>query len=316
MVAVAVERVHLEKRLAVRLLLLLGARPFWLLVGFSIATFVLSTCLANTATTILMIPLAMGVVTRMEDADPCPSQLQEATAPACGTLRNVDLFGENPSRGLIHESFDQKSSDAVSPSALPGSMQRVPGAKDGAGDPGWGGGGGDGTLRDLEACEQDPDTLRRHAGPLGDRGASGKEEEQSDGAEELGAGDGAGAGDAGEGHSVRLLFESSRAPQHRGRTRDPGARTVEMSELGAAARGARASADWAARHAARERLRKGLALGVCFSANIGGVATLTGTPPNLVYAGALPVLFPDAPAVSFAAWCAPERARERGRHCR
>ena len=43
-------------------------------------------------------------------------------------------------------------------------------------------------------------------------------------------------------------------------------------------------------------------LGIAYSASIGGVGTLVGTPPNLVFAGVLQNLFPDAPEISFAKW--------------
>ncbi|MEM9158649.1 MAG: SLC13 family permease [Verrucomicrobiota bacterium] len=45
-----------------------------------------------------------------------------------------------------------------------------------------------------------------------------------------------------------------------------------------------------------------LMLGVAYSASIGGVGTLVGTPPNLVFAGVLKNLFPEAPEVSFFQW--------------
>lgn len=43
-------------------------------------------------------------------------------------------------------------------------------------------------------------------------------------------------------------------------------------------------------------------LGVAYSSNMGGMATLVGTPPNLAFARIFTQFFPDAPAVSFLQW--------------
>jgi sodium-dependent dicarboxylate transporter 2/3/5 len=45
-----------------------------------------------------------------------------------------------------------------------------------------------------------------------------------------------------------------------------------------------------------------LMLTVAYASSIGGIGTLVGTPPNLIYVGAVKRLFPDAPAVGFGAW--------------
>lgn len=55
----------------------------------------------------------------------------------------------------------------------------------------------------------------------------------------------------------------------------------------------------------RKKVRKysiGIFLGVAYSASIGGIATLVGTPPNLSFARILNILFPSAPEISFASW--------------
>lgn len=51
-----------------------------------------------------------------------------------------------------------------------------------------------------------------------------------------------------------------------------------------------------------KRYSIGLLLGVAYSASIGGIATLVGTPPNLSFARIFQIMFPEAPEVSFASW--------------
>ncbi|HEX9652104.1 MAG TPA: SLC13 family permease, partial [bacterium] len=49
-------------------------------------------------------------------------------------------------------------------------------------------------------------------------------------------------------------------------------------------------------------LRVALLLGVAYSASVGGLGTLIGTPPNLIFAAAVTSLFPKAPTVGFLQW--------------
>jgi sodium-dependent dicarboxylate transporter 2/3/5 len=46
----------------------------------------------------------------------------------------------------------------------------------------------------------------------------------------------------------------------------------------------------------------GLLLGIAYSASIGGIATLVGTPPNLSFARIFQIYFPSAPEISFTHW--------------
>ncbi len=46
----------------------------------------------------------------------------------------------------------------------------------------------------------------------------------------------------------------------------------------------------------------GLFLGLAYSSSIGGVATLVGTPPNMVFVKILKITFPHAPEISFSDW--------------
>jgi sodium-dependent dicarboxylate transporter 2/3/5 len=55
----------------------------------------------------------------------------------------------------------------------------------------------------------------------------------------------------------------------------------------------------------REKVRRfsvGLLLCIAYSASIGGIATLVGTPPNLSFARIFYIYFPEAPEISFATW--------------
>ncbi len=45
-----------------------------------------------------------------------------------------------------------------------------------------------------------------------------------------------------------------------------------------------------------------LILSIAYAALIGGIATLIGTPPNIVFAGSIKILFPEAPEVTFFQW--------------
>lgn len=49
-------------------------------------------------------------------------------------------------------------------------------------------------------------------------------------------------------------------------------------------------------------LSKALLLGVAYSASIGGIATLIGTPPNLVFARVYSISFPEAAEITFVDW--------------
>ncbi len=50
------------------------------------------------------------------------------------------------------------------------------------------------------------------------------------------------------------------------------------------------------------KLSTGLLLGVAYSASIGGIATLVGTPPNLAFAQIFAIQFPGGPEIFFGGW--------------
>jgi len=65
-IAKAMEKHNLHKRIALSITYTLGLKPFLLILGFMLATAFLSMWVSNTATTMMMLPIAMAVISQVK----------------------------------------------------------------------------------------------------------------------------------------------------------------------------------------------------------------------------------------------------------
>lgn len=91
--ALALEKWELHRRIALKILSVLGGSPFRILLGFMIASAFLSMWMSNTATAMMMLPIIFSVTTALEDSYGADNLKKFTTAILLGVAYSCSIGG-------------------------------------------------------------------------------------------------------------------------------------------------------------------------------------------------------------------------------
>lgn len=105
LIAIAIETWNLHKRISLKIILFFGTKPSRLLFGFMVASAFLSMWISNTATALMMLPVAFAVIKQFSESSGDNSNLTKAVllgiAYSCSIGGIATLVGTQPNLVLI-----------------------------------------------------------------------------------------------------------------------------------------------------------------------------------------------------------------------
>jgi len=91
--ALAMQRWNLHRRIALRIITLIGGSPRRIVLGFMVANAFLSMWISNTAATMMMVPIALAVIIKIRESDDSPAVAHFATGLLIGIAYAASIGG-------------------------------------------------------------------------------------------------------------------------------------------------------------------------------------------------------------------------------
>lgn len=108
MIALAIEKWNLHKRIALSIIVFIGTDPAKIILGFMVATGFLSMWISNTATTLMMIPIGISVIGHIADKEKFAKALMLSIAYSASIGGMATLIGTPPNivfAGIVRDTF-------------------------------------------------------------------------------------------------------------------------------------------------------------------------------------------------------------------